>query len=171
MALSFSALAFPGMVEFQGAAMTGRVAVYTAAALMIPIGWLVSGRRSYPLAAECFLLVPILFDLAGNSFHLYGGIDHYDDSAHLIGLAFSAAFAAQLLRPLVSGRVALAGVGVAGGLLIGIAIELVEYELFSHTQATGLSAYRDTVGDLSMDMLGALLSAAILIALPQHHEI
>jgi uncharacterized membrane protein YjdF len=100
------------------------------------------------------------------SLHLYGHVDHYDDGAHLIGLAFSAAFAAALLRGRVSDRLALAGVAVAGGLVIGVGIELVEFALFSHTQATGLSAYDDTVGDLAMDLLGAALAAAIALLFP-----
>ena len=164
LATALLSLAIPALHEFSGEAMTGRIAVYTAGVLVLPVIWLARGRRTYPLAADCFLTVPLLFDLVGNSFHLYGHVDHYDDTAHLIGLAFTAAFAASLLRSHVQGRLGLAGVAVAGGLAIGILIEMVEYVLFAHTAATGLDAYRDTVGDLSMDLLGATFAGVLILA-------
>jgi hypothetical protein len=163
LSIALISIVVPSLHQFSGEAMTGRIVVYTAGALVLPAVWLAHGRRSYPLAADCFLTVPLLFDLVGNSFHLYGHVDHYDDTAHLIGLAFSAAFAAALLRPWVEGRLAPAGVAVAGGLAIGILIEMVEYVLFSHSQATGLEAYRDTIGDLSMDLLGAAIAGLLIM--------
>lgn len=163
LSVALISVAVPALHEFSGEAMSGRIAVYTCGVLVLPAVWLVRGRRAYPLAADWFLTVPLLFDLIGNSFHLYGNIDHYDDTAHLIGLAFTAAFAATSLRSRVQGRLGLAGVAVAGGLAIGILIEMVEYVLFSHPAATGLEAYRDTVGDLSMDLLGAAIAGALIL--------
>jgi hypothetical protein len=166
LAITVASLAVPSLHEFAGEAMTGRIAVYIAAVLVLPAVTLVRGRPGYPLVADWFLMMPVAFDVVGNSLHLYGHVDHYDDGAHLIGVAFSAAFAAALLRGRVSGRLALAGVAVAGGLVIGVGIELVEFVLFSHTQATGLSAYNDTIGDLAMDLLGAALAATLVLVLP-----
>ncbi len=163
---TLTALAVPAMHEFSGEAMTGRVLVYTVAVLVIPAGWVASGRRSYPVAADSFLMVPLVFDLVGNSLHLYARFDHYDKVAHLVGLAASAMFAAALLRRYVSGRVELAAVAVAGGLFIGIAIELFEFAVFKHPSATGLGAYQDTIGDLAMDMLGAAIAAGGILGLP-----
>ena len=166
MCTTFAALAVPAMHEFSGQAMTGRVLVYAVVVLLVPAGWLVCGRRSYPVAADSLLMVPLVFDLAGNSMHLYARFDHFDKFAHLIGLAACAMFAAALLRPYVSGRVGLAAVAVAGGLLIGIAIELFEFAVFKHPAATGIGAYQDTVGDLAMDMLGAVLAAVAILLIP-----
>ena len=163
MLTTLTALAVPAMHEFTGQAMTGRVLVYGVAVFLIPAGWVIRGRRSYPLAADSFLMAPLLFDLAGNSLHLYARFDHYDKAAHLVGLACSAMFAAALLRSYVDGRIALAAVAVAGGLLIGIAIELFEFAVFKHPQATGLGAYRDVIGDLTMDMLGAVIAAGTIL--------
>lgn len=161
--VAWISVAIPALHEFSGEAMTGRIAVYSAGVLLLPAVWLARGRGGYPLAADCLLTVPLLFDLVGNSLHLYGTVDHYDDTAHLIGLAFSAAFAASLLRSRVHDRLGLAGVAVGGGLAIGILIEMVEYVLFSHTAATGLEAYRDTIGDLSMDLLGAAIAGLLIL--------
>ena len=166
MLTTLTALAVPAMHEFRGEAMAGRVLVYAVAVLLIPAGWLVCGRRSYPVAADSFLMMPLVFDLVGNSLHLYARFDHYDKVAHLVGVAAAAMFAAALLRRYVSGPVALAAVAVAGGLCIGIAIELFEFAVFTHPSATGLGAYQDTVGDLAMDMLGAVIAAAAILVLP-----
>jgi hypothetical protein len=166
LATTVASLAVSSLHEFAGEAMTGRIAVYTAAVLLLPAVTQVRGRPGYPLLADWFLMVPVAFDVVGNSLHLYGHVDHYDDAAHLVGVAFSAAFAAALLRGRVSGRLALAGVAVAGGLVIGVGIELVEFVLFSHTQTTGLSAYNDTIGDLAMDLLGGALAAVLVLLLP-----
>ncbi len=163
MLTTLTALGVPAMHEFRGEAMTGRVLVYAVAVLLIPAGWLVCGRRSYPVAADSFLMAPLVFDLVGNSLHLYARFDHYDKFAHLVGVVAAAMFAATLLRGCVSGRVALAAVAVAGGLSIGIAIEVFEFAVFKHPSATGLGAYQDTVGDLAMDVLGAAIAAAALL--------
>jgi len=162
MLTTLTALAIPAMHQFRGQAMSGRVLVYAVAVLVVPAGWLVCGRRSYPAAADSFLMAPLVFDVVGNSFHLYARFDHYDKVAHLVGVAAAAMCAATLLRRHVSGCVAVAGVAVAGGLFIGIAIELFEFAVFAHPAASGIGAYQDTVGDLAMDMLGAVAAAAIL---------
>jgi len=166
MLTTMAALAVPAMHEFGGEAMTGRVLVYAVAVLLIPAGWLACGRPVYPVAADSFLTVPLLLDLAGNSLHLYARFDHYDKLAHMVGVAAAAMFAAALLRRHVSGRIALAAVAVAGGLWIGIAIELFEFAVFTHPSASGLGAYQDTVGDLAMDMLGAAIAAVAILAPP-----
>jgi hypothetical protein len=54
----------------------------------------------------------------------------------------------------------LAAAGVAAMLAIGI--ELTEWTAFTHPVATGYGAYRDTVGDLGMDMAGVALGAITL---------
>ncbi len=163
MVTTLTALAVPAMHEFSGEAMSGRVLVYTVAVFLLPAAWSVRGRRAYPIAADSCLMVPLLFDLAGNSLHLYARFDHYDKAAHLVGLTLSAMFAAALLRSYVDGRIALAAVAIAGGLFIGIAIEMFEFAIFKHPQATGLGAYRDVIGDLTMDMLGAVIAAGIIL--------
>jgi uncharacterized membrane protein YjdF len=169
--IACASIIIPGLHEFEGEAMTGRIIVYVGATLAVPAIWMIGGRRGpYPLWSDWLLMVPILFDVIGNSFHLYGRVDHYDDVAHLIGLAFAAAFVASLFRSRVGDRLALAGIAVAGGMLIGVGIELVEYALFSHTQATGLSAYTDTIGDLAMDVLGAALAAVLILRLPSRRQ-
>jgi len=166
LAVTLASLVVPSLHQFAGEAMAGRIAVYAAAVLLLPAVAVLRRRPGYPLLADWCLMMPIAVDVVGNSLHLYGHVDHYDDGAHLVGLAFSAAFAAALLRGRVTDRLALAGLAVAGGLVIGIGIELVEFALFSHTQATGLSAYDDTIGDLAMDLLGAALAAGIMLLAP-----
>jgi hypothetical protein len=85
----------PGLHQFTGQAMHLRVVVYLAGVAVIPAGWAIANRlraadappAAYPLAADLYLLVPFVFDLTGNSFHLYARVDNYDDAAHLVGVA------------------------------------------------------------------------------------
>jgi hypothetical protein len=46
--------------------------------------------------------------------------------------------------------------------ILGIGIELTEWTAFTHPVATGYGAYRDTIGDLGMDVAGAALGAITL---------
>jgi hypothetical protein len=46
------------------------------------------------VAADSFLMVPLVFDVVGNSLHLYARFDHYDKVAPLVGVAAAAMFAA-----------------------------------------------------------------------------
>jgi hypothetical protein len=85
-------LVVPGMRQFAGEAMALRVAAYALGVLVVPAGWAVACSRKratvdYPATADLLLLIPFLFDLSGNSFHLYANVDNYDDAAHLLGVA------------------------------------------------------------------------------------
>jgi hypothetical protein len=46
--------------------------------------------------------------------------------------------------------------------MLAIGIELTEWTAFTHPVATGYGAYRDTIGDLGMDVAGAALGAITL---------
>jgi hypothetical protein len=164
-----AALLVPGMHQFSGEAMRLRVAVYGVGVLIVPVGVLAVRRgraaTGYPFAADLFLLVPFLFDLSGNSFHLYARVDNFDDAAHLVGVAALTACGAALLPRHLTALVR-GGLAAGAGILVGVLIELVEWAAFTHPVSAGFSAYRDTVGDLAMDALGCML-ACLLVALPR----
>ena len=58
----------------------------------------------------------------------------------------------------------LAAAGVAA--MLGIGIELTEWTAFTHPVATGYGAYRDTIGDLGMDVAGAATVTAQVDGFP-----
>ena len=157
--LLFATLVVPAAGGFHGQALWLRCLVYPIGLLLLPVAWRIRGPDSYPLAADAYLLAPFAFDAAGNSLGLYGRVDNFDNFAHLVGTFALAGFAGTLLASRSADRVVtvLAAAGVAATFAIGI--ELAEWTAFTHPVATGYGAYRDTVGDLAMDVVGAALGA------------
>jgi uncharacterized membrane protein YjdF len=149
-------LLVPQAGGFSGEALWLRAAVYPLGIAVIPALWHVTGRRAYPLAADAYLLVPFAFDAMGNTLGLYGRVDNFDNLAHLVGTFALAGFAGSLLATRSDDRllIGLAAAGAASVLAIGI--ELCEWTALAHPVATGYGAYRDTVGDLAMDVAGML---------------
>jgi hypothetical protein len=161
LALLSATLVVPAAGGFHGEALWLRVIVYPVGLSIVPVVWRIRGRRgAYPLAADAFLLVPFAFDACGNTLGLYGNVDNFDNLSHLVGTFALAGFAGALLDARTSDRLLLgiAAAGAAG--LFGIGIEVCEWTAFQHPVATGYGAYRDTIGDLGMDLAGALLGAA-----------
>ena len=156
-----SSFVVPAAGGFHGQALWLRGVVYPVGLLVLPLIWAARGRNRYPLAADAYLLVPFAFDAAGNSLGLYGRIDNFDNFSHLVGTLALTGFAGALLAGRSTDRlVTILAAGVAA--MLGIGIELTEWTAFTHPVATGYGAYRDTIGDLGMDVAGAALGAAAL---------
>jgi uncharacterized membrane protein YjdF len=160
--LLVSSFVVPAAGGFHGQALWLRGVVYPVGLIVLPLIWAARGRGRYPLAADAYLLVPFAFDAAGNSLGLYGRIDNFDNFSHLVGTVALTGFAGALLATRSADRLVtiLAAAGVAA--MLGIGIELTEWTAFTHPVATGYGAYRDTVGDLGMDVAGAALGAITL---------
>jgi uncharacterized membrane protein YjdF len=134
---------------------------------LLPLASMRRRGGAYPITADGYLLIPFAFDAAGNTLGLYSRIDNFDNLAHLVGTLALTGFAGSLLArraadPLL---VAVAAAGAAG--MLGIGIELAEWTAFAHPAVTGFAAYRDTIGDLAMDIAGCGLGAALLLAGPR----
>jgi uncharacterized membrane protein YjdF len=157
-----SSFVVPAAGGFHGQALWLRGVVYPVGLIVLPLIWAARGHGRYPLAADAYLVVPFAFDAAGNSLGLYGRIDNFDNFSHLVGTLALTGFAGALLATRGADRLVtiLAAAGVAG--MLGIGIELTEWTAFTHPVATGYGAYRDTVGDLFMDVAGAALGAFTL---------
>jgi hypothetical protein len=162
--LLFATLAVPAAGGFHGQALWLRCIVYPAGLALLPVAWRLRGRGgAYPLAADAYLLVPFAFDAAGNSLGLYGHVDNFDNFAHLVGTFALAGFAGTLLARRNADRLVTVLAAAGAAAMFAIGIELAEWTAFTHPVATGYGAYRDTVGDLGMDVAGAALGAAALL--------
>jgi hypothetical protein len=152
----------PAAGGFHGQALWLRGVVYPFGRIVLPAIWTARGRGRYPLLADAYLLAPFAFDAAGNSLGLYGRVHNFDNFSHLVGTVALTGFAgAMRATPSADRRVTiLAAAGVAT--MLGIGVELTEWTAFTHPVATGYGAYRDTVGDLGMDVAGAALGAIAL---------
>lgn len=160
--LLFATLVLPVAGGFHGEALWLRCVVYAGGLSLLPAVWLWRGRRTYPLAADAYLLIPFAFDACGNTLGLYHRIDNFDNFAHLVGTLALTGFAGSLLGARGGDRVVTVIAAAGAAAMFGIGIELAEWTAFSHPVATGFGAYRDTIGDLGMDAAGAIVGAALL---------
>ena len=169
LALLALALAFPDWERFAGKAMAGRAVAYPLALLVVPLGHLAARRRAlarrgvpsrYPVGADLLFGLPWLVDLAGNAVDAFDRVGWFDDAAHLLNWALlTGALVAVLPRDLPRWVAVLLATGT--GCLAALGWELAEYATFIRGGAEEATAYRDTLGDMSLGTLGALLSAAV----------
>jgi len=153
--------------QFQGKAMTGRLACFPVAAAVVPAGWWLAQRRlrrpvSFPYAAAVLMTLPFVIDLAGNASRLYVELEDFDDAVHAVNpVLFVAALALLLDRtrvPRWATWTMAFGIGCAGH----IAWEIIEYLLLEGVGAVELDlSLRDTLSDQAWGLLGAVVGASL----------
>jgi hypothetical protein len=155
---------FPDLPQFEGKAMTGRALTYPLAALVVPIGWWLYGRRRsdrYPYGLDILLVSPFLIDVAGNALDLYDRIEWWDDANHFVNWGLLVAAFGQLLVRLPVGRVAAAGLAVGFGAVSAVFWEIAEYFAFIRDSPELETAYTDTLGDLTLGLTGSVVAALV----------
>jgi hypothetical protein len=153
--------------QFQGKAMTGRLACFPLAAAVVPVGWWLARRRlrrpvPFPYAAAVLMTLPFVVDLAGNATRLYVEVENFDDAVHAVNpVLFVAALALLLDRtgvPRWASWTMAFGLGCAGH----IAWEIIEYLLLEGVGAVELDlSLRDTLTDQAWGLLGAAVGATL----------
>ena len=66
---------FSGAEQFEGKAMEGRALTYPLAAVVVPLVWLLWGRRrgwEYPYTIDILVVLPFLIDTLGNALDAAG---------------------------------------------------------------------------------------------------
>ena len=104
------------------------------------------------------LVLPFLIDLAGNAAGAYDSVTWWDDAMHVVTWV-----------PLVVALGLLLGdarLAFGAGAVAAILWEIAEYLTFvADHPVESMSAYRDTVGDLTGSLTGSALGALLLVAL------
>lgn len=166
-ALLLHAVLFPDLPQYQGKGIGWRLLLYPASALIVPIAWRALGERrrswQYPHLVDLCVVLPFLIDTAGNTANLYDSIDWWDDVMHfvtwvpwVVGFGLALRYATSLTPWLVF------GLTVGFGATTHIVWELLEYVAFIRGNPNEYeSAYNDTMGDLTMSLLGSIAGAAI----------
>jgi hypothetical protein len=153
----------PDMQQFQGKAMTGRALTYPIAIIVVPIAiWLIRRNHrdiEYPHVLDMLLGLPFLIDTAGNALDLYDTINWWDDLNHFINWGVLAAAFGQLVLRFPYGRWTMSGLIVGFGAISGIVWEIAEYFTFVRGGSEEATAYTDTLGDLALDLGGAVVAA------------
>ncbi|MBC2935164.1 hypothetical protein [Nocardioides sp. zg-1228] len=160
----------PAWGNLEGKAPGTRAVTYPLLAFLVPlVYWLRRPAGPYPWLADLMVTVPAFSDILGNRLDLYDQVVWFDDLVHfvntgLLGAAaviFSGAVEAPLRRRLE--------VSVSVAMTLGVAWEVWEYLAFVTRSGEAGTAYADTVGDLTLDWMGAVL-AAVLLGLPGFHR-
>ena len=168
----------PGWGTLEGKAPVARAVTYPMLALLVPVLHALrslwsAGRaarrepvhdRPYPWGADLLVTVPAFSDILGNRLDLYDRVTWFDDAIHL---ANTAALSAGVL--LLTGAVAAPlwrrlEVAVAAGLTLSLLWELWEFVAFVTRSAEASTAYTDTLGDLALGWVGAVLAAGLVRA-------
>ncbi|MEV8373911.1 hypothetical protein AB0P21_14290 [Kribbella sp. NPDC056861] len=167
-ALLLTALIWPDLSGIKGKASTARLVVYPIGALVLPLWWFAYGRakgklhKAFPWHADLLLTLPWLIDLVGNRLNLFDTITWWDDAMHFSLWALLTAGALTAFAPRDLSRALTAFVALGFGATAAVIWELGEYVAFVRHSTELQTAYTDTLGDLTLGSLGALLAGLIL---------
>lgn len=169
--LLLSALIWPDLSGIKGKASTARLIVYPIGAMVLPLWWLAYGRarstlhRSFPWSADLLMTLPWLIDLIGNRLNLFDTVDWWDDAMHFVlwGLLTAGVLLAFAPRDLSRALTVFTALGF--GATAAVVWELGEYFTFVRNSPELQTAYTDTLGDLALGTLGALLAGLVLYQL------
>lgn len=155
--------AFGGLERFEDKAFGWRLLWYPIAVLALPVLWSRLARgRPYPYLADALITLPFAVDVLGNVLDLYDAITWWDDVNHFVNWLFLSLGLGVLLLRTRFEPVVLAGFVLAFGSTLAILWELGEYLTFIRTNEDEFdTAYTDTLGDLTFDVVGALIAASL----------
>ena len=155
--------AFGGLERFEEKGFGWRLLWYPIAVLALPVLWYVLKKSGpYPYLADVLITIPFFVDVMGNVLNLYDTIDWWDDVNHFANWVFLSLGVGVLLLRTAFQPIALAGFVLAFGASLAILWELGEYLTFIRTNEDEFAtAYTDTLGDLTFDLVGALIAAGI----------
>ena len=155
--------AFGGLERFEEKGFGWRLLWYPAAVLALPVLWKVLKKQgAYPYLADALITFPFFVDVMGNVLNLYDTIGWWDDVNHFANWFFLSMGVGVLLLRTRFEPIALVGFVLAFGASLAILWELGEYLTFIRTNEDEFAtAYTDTLGDLTFDLIGASIAAGI----------
>ncbi|TDD62500.1 hypothetical protein E1263_03415 [Kribbella antibiotica] len=167
-ALLLTALIWPDLSGIKGKASGARLVVYPLGAMVLPLWWWAYGRtrsklhHAFPWPADLLLTLPWLIDLLGNRLNLFDTVTWWDDAMHFVLWGFLTAGALLAFAPRNLSLAVTAFVALGFGTTAAVIWELGEYVAFVRHSPELQSAYTDTLGDLALGTLGALLAGLLL---------
>ncbi|MEU8224768.1 hypothetical protein [Kribbella sp. NPDC048915] len=166
--LLLSALIWPDLSGIKGKASTARLIVYPIGGMVLPLWWFAYGRarsrihRTFPWGADLLMTLPWLIDLIGNRLDLFDTVAWWDDAMHFVLWGFLTAGVLLAFAPRGLPRGLTVFVALGFGATAAVVWELGEYITFVRNSPELQTAYTDTLGDLALGTLGALLAGLIV---------
>lgn len=159
-ALLAAAVFWPDLSGLKGKASGPRLLVYPVGALALPAYWFLRyrGRRAFPWLADLLVTLPWLVDLVGNRLNLFDTVTWWDDLMHFVLWALLTAGVLLAFTAGTASRGLTVMLALGFGTTAAVVWELGEYVTFVRHSAELQTAYTDTLGDLALGTLGALLA-------------
>jgi hypothetical protein len=151
--------------RFAHKAFPDRLVGYTLAVTIVPVVWLVIRRRRpvvYPALVDLLTSLPFAIDIAGNLANAFDRVRHFDDACHFLNWALLFTALAISLPRTLPWLVQL-GLVVGLGAVVALCWEVVEYFTFVGNGPERFTAYKDTLGDMTLGTTGALVAGVLVL--------
>ncbi len=156
----------PAWGNLEGKAPFARAVTYPLLALVVPALWVARGRsKPYPWLADLMVTIPGFSDFLGNRLDLYDQVVWFDDWMHFANIVLFSAALLMLFGTAGARPVDLLARATAFGLAVSILWEWWEYAAFITQSDEMPTAYVDTLLDISLGGLGAIVGALLVIAI------
>jgi len=165
-ALLLAALIWPDLSGIKGKASTARPIVYPIGGMVLPLWWWLRRKDHFPWLADLLMTLPWTIDLLGNRLNLFDTVDWWDDAMHFVLWAFLTAGVLLAFVPRDLSRPVTTFVALGFGATAAVVWEVGEYVAFVRTSPELRTAYTDTLGDLALGTLGALLAGLVVARFP-----
>jgi hypothetical protein len=157
------AVAYPDLGNIRGKAAGLRAVAYPLGALVVPALWWWRWRsRPFPWLGDALVTLPWFTDTLGNRLNLFDTVDFFDDWMHFMNWGLLTAGVLVLTLPSTAHPKAVVERALAFGITAAMGWELAEYVAFIRTSPERDTAYTDTLGDMTMGSLGAMVAALVI---------
>lgn len=161
------ALLFPDAAHLRGKGAGVRAVVYPLLAFGIPLLWWAwwRDRVSFPWLPDLMVTVTCFSDILGNRLDLYDSVAWFDDWMHFMNTGLLAAAFVLLTLPRTAPTSRVLERCLALGATGAIVWEVGEYFAFLADSSERRYAYADTLGDLGLGVVGALVAGVVVRSL------
>jgi hypothetical protein len=158
------AVSQPDLGNMEGKAGGLRAVAYPMLAFSIAVVWWQVGRdrASFPWLADLLVTTTCFTDVLGNRMDLYDSVAWFDDLMHLVNTGLLTAAVILLTIRRASRFAAILERALAFGVTAAVAWEIAEYFAFISGSSEREHAYADTLGDLGLGALGAVIAAVVI---------
>jgi hypothetical protein len=168
------AVAYPDLGNLRGKAMGFRAVAYPLGAAIVPLLWWWLWRprgTAYPWLGDLLITLPWLTDTLGNRLDLFDTVWWFDDWMHFMNWGLLTAGFVVLTLPRDAALSAVTERALAFGPVTAVAWEAGEYVAFVRHSSELVTAYTDTLGDLTLGTLGAYVGGLCVYALSRRRTI